>query len=402
MIAVFVRKAHALRYLDISDNLIDKKVADFLVEAISTQHHPAPSGPIESRQAADAHSYLRDGSQGENGDTVTDDEEDLPPRWAAPLLSRTCSESGKGGLTSLRMENCSLKNPTLDALANGVRQSGVKHISLRRNRINNLGAVALAVMIRDYELPGGVNGDSNNVTSLLSPQYPNPESPRLSSSSSQAFETARHPSAAALSQPRPRSASNSVTARLEAASSSSRAQVSSPNTQKPLPTAYDSTMPPSTSYNVDDEEAAFGPERNRGRVRLAEREAAKHSEMKLRLKKQIDALPRVGTLLTLDVRTNELKVSPRRPRRIERSRPPPLTHSLGANLATHTCPCIRVQGGVTYIAQVLKRNRTLRVLNLSDNKIDGPGLASLAEALVRPPGRKGQMWLREMTQLILI
>lgn len=34
-----------------------------------------------------------------------------------------------------------------------------------------------------------------------------------------------------------------------------------------------------------------------------------------------------------------------------------------------------------YIAQVLKRNRTLKVLNLSDNKIDATGLAALAEAL---------------------
>jgi protein phosphatase 1 regulatory subunit 37 len=39
------------------------------------------------------------------------------------------------------------------------------------------------------------------------------------------------------------------------------------------------------------------------------------------------------------------------------------------------------QNGVGYIAQVLKRNRTLKVLNLADNKIDGAGLALLAEAL---------------------
>jgi hypothetical protein len=39
------------------------------------------------------------------------------------------------------------------------------------------------------------------------------------------------------------------------------------------------------------------------------------------------------------------------------------------------------QNGVGYIAQVLKRNRTLKVLNLSDNKIDATGLAALAEAL---------------------
>ncbi|KAF8714653.1 Leucine Rich repeat, partial [Rhizoctonia solani] len=40
-----------------------------------------------------------------------------------------------------------------------------------------------------------------------------------------------------------------------------------------------------------------------------------------------------------------------------------------------------VRGGVSYIAQVLKRNRTLRTLNLSDNRIEVQGLVQLAEAL---------------------
>lgn len=39
------------------------------------------------------------------------------------------------------------------------------------------------------------------------------------------------------------------------------------------------------------------------------------------------------------------------------------------------------QTGVTYIAQVLKRNRTLKVCNLADNRIDVAGLVALAEAL---------------------
>ena len=38
--------------------------------------------------------------------------------------------------------------------------------------------------------------------------------------------------------------------------------------------------------------------------------------------------------------------------------------------------------GVTYIAQVLKRNRTLKVLNLSENKLDVQALVAIAEALV--------------------
>ena len=41
-----------------------------------------------------------------------------------------------------------------------------------------------------------------------------------------------------------------------------------------------------------------------------------------------------------------------------------------------------IQAGVGYIAQVLKRNRTLRVCNLAENKIDVAGLVALAEALV--------------------
>ncbi|KAJ7025845.1 RNI-like protein [Mycena alexandri] len=59
----------------------------------------------------------------------------------------------------------------------------------------------------------------------------------------------------------------------------------------------------------------------------------------------LDALPRVGALRTLDLRGNDLRT------------------------------------GITYIAQVLKRNRTLKVLNLAENKLDVACLVSLAEAL---------------------
>lgn len=47
------------------------------------------------------------------------------------------------------------------------------------------------------------------------------------------------------------------------------------------------------------------------------------------------------------------------------------------------------QTGINYIAQVLKRNRTLKVLNLSENKLDVQGLVAVAEALVRiKPSRR--------------
>ena len=50
---------------------------------------------------------------------------------------------------------------------------------------------------------------------------------------------------------------------------------------------------------------------------------------------------------------------------------------------TRGTPVEAFQGGITYIAQVLKRNRTLKVLNLSENKLEVAGLVAIAEALVR-------------------
>ncbi|KAF8637228.1 hypothetical protein AX14_010329 [Amanita brunnescens Koide BX004] len=39
------------------------------------------------------------------------------------------------------------------------------------------------------------------------------------------------------------------------------------------------------------------------------------------------------------------------------------------------------QNGITYVSQVLKRNRTLKVLNVSENKLDVQSLMTIAEAL---------------------
>ena len=43
-----------------------------------------------------------------------------------------------------------------------------------------------------------------------------------------------------------------------------------------------------------------------------------------------------------------------------------------------------MQSAITYVAQVLKRNRTLKVINLAENKLDVSCLVAVAEALVRP------------------
>ena len=92
----------------------------------------------------------------------------------APLLKEEDKENQAGSLLSLRLENCGLRGQTLEVLgeltisvlrlleitflitlesaAQGVRISNLKHISLRRNRINTASAVFLALMIRDFPL----------------------------------------------------------------------------------------------------------------------------------------------------------------------------------------------------------------------------------------------------------
>lgn len=149
---------------------------------------------------------------------------------------------------TLKMDGCNLRAASLEHLGQSLRRSHVKNLSLRRNKINALGAVAVAVMLRDYP-------DSSISQDRLSP------------------------------------------ALRQLASSTANGGDVVPDHFSPARTANDS------------------------------------SDEKL------------GPLITLDVRGNDMR------------------------------------GGVGYIAQVLKRNRTLKVINLSDNKIDAAGLITLAEAL---------------------
>ena len=89
------------------------------------------------------------------------------------------------------------------------------------------------------------------------------------------------------------------------------------------------------------------PSQSNGNGRSAET-GVKHgpSAALLEQVRALDNLPRLGALQTLDLKGNDIRT------------------------------------GITYIAQVLKRNRTLKVLNLSENKLDVQGLLAIAEALV--------------------
>lgn len=436
LVAVLVKRSRELKHLDLSENLVDRKIAEIIVAALAgrsgetlrqdrQEHMAAAKG--DAQESRNGHVHAQDvgrhgdaaaaaaaasaSASNENGPptlSLDDDNDDhLPPYWAAPLLFASASSrrvplssssshparstssldpAPAAGLTSLRLESCAIKNPALDALAHGIRCSALKHVSLRKNRIGVTGAVALAVMIRDYELPSGGAGGAAEASSsstaaaakaanghaqaslfpsgMFSPTISlsedRPASPRLGAAdlrNGDAMPPVVPPKSAAATasgpvQHRTSSASvhsapaNPVTARLEAVAAQATATSGPARSASLLSTA--STLVDEPDDGSDS--FGFGPERDRNRGRAHahahEREAQRHAELKARLRKQIDALPRVGCLLTLDVRSNEIK------------------------------------GGVSYISQVLKRNRTLKVLNLSDNKIDAQGLTSIAEALV--------------------
>ncbi|GAA6018758.1 hypothetical protein JCM11491_003437 [Sporobolomyces phaffii] len=329
-IAVFVRKATFLRYLDLSENNLDKKAVEWLVQSLVPSPSPADQSPpplinFDSPRPENGHVECgdrKDESDRVNGaldpvgerDSSEQEEEDqreLEPLFeVAPLLREEKEDGQAGSVLSLRLENCGLRGQPLEVLAQGVRVSSLKHISLRRNRINTASAVFVALMIRDFPLAtelepsssSSVSGASNSPRSTSPNRLPPPARPPFESS-------------------------NSVSIRQGFNRASAHAV--------PLVSVED-TDATSDGQTVD---KPTNPDAQ------AEREVWKADELRLRLKKQIAELPRVGSLLTLDVKQNDLR------------------------------------GGVTYISQVLKRNRTLKVLNLSENKIDMLGLVSIAEAL---------------------
>ncbi|BGP16808.1 hypothetical protein JCM10213_004656 [Rhodosporidiobolus nylandii] len=372
LVAVFVRKASFLRYVDLSDSSLDRRAAEWLVQALNPPPAPPPApappppppkpepsastnGAKKLGAGAEAKPKKVKGPWDDDSDSDSEDEAerttpsseaapeladedvkseaeaDEPPAPppaplfdAAPLLKdeeepAEGQEGSYGAVSSLRVENCGLRGGVLEALANGVRTSHLKHISLRRNRINAQGAVQLAVMIRDYPLSSSSSSStelaaSSSMSSVFS------SNPPIASPSLWAFGNGSAPSNEPPSFPS-NEPSNTVTARQ----------------QRPLP------PPPADggAREMEDED----DERPTNPAALAEREAWRLSEARVRLQRQVDEMPRVGALLTLDVKANDLR------------------------------------NGVTYIAQVLKRNRTLKVLNLSENKVEAQGLVAIAEAL---------------------
>ncbi|KAI5987226.1 hypothetical protein EDD15DRAFT_2469702, partial [Pisolithus albus] len=305
VIGAYASKAKSLQFLDLSQTNLDKKAVEYITACLVTAPEP--------------------------------------------------------GLVSLRLDDCSLRPNALETLSRVVRTSSLRNISLRHNRISATGAVALALMIRDYPdvalSPSPMTSPSPSTSSsvhpsatptLLSPQTsPLPGTVPLPppSRSGPVLPPPRHPGSSSLQTTYtpyiPRS-------KRGAAATQAQAHQAADARVNPVP-LITSNAGGGVTTRVESLANGHGNGHGHGPGPGGNSMAGKHddglSPALLDKVRALDALPRLGALRTLDLRGNDLR------------------------------------NGVTYLAQVLKRNRTLKVLNLSENKLDVQCLVAIAEAL---------------------
>ncbi|TYJ53131.1 hypothetical protein B9479_006254 [Cryptococcus floricola] len=385
LVAVFLKKAKDLKYLDVSETVWDRKSIEYLVQSLDGSN-PTPPAPTASSSTSES-------SPANNLSTTTEEQEEeeheqtiyapfVPP---APLLKPSTNpeeEKGPAALVSLRMDGCGLKGAVLEVLAQGIRTSRLHHISLRANRISPQGAVAVALMIRDYPDSGAVTLADRLGSSLTStgagagtgasgPQVPAktevPYAPRV--------RKATRPISPQPPPVLPTKPSSPPPIPQRPAPTATKPKKEDSDSLPAIPTV--SSTPSGGVVSKTVPEGYRAPERGSVRDRLAmpftaepfdqnshpasesalgEKEPPAHEQgvrgpgrgKSLALERNVKALEgveRVGRLMTLDLKGNDIRT------------------------------------GVSYIAQVLKRNRTLKVLNLSSNNIPPSGLVLLAEAL---------------------
>ncbi|SJX63211.1 uncharacterized protein SRS1_14035 [Sporisorium reilianum f. sp. reilianum] len=393
-VAIFMRRARALRYLDLSENSIDRLSLEHILAVITkpsaaVTHARAP--PRLSKQAAKAKADENgmspskadaDADANDNADKDEDESDDEffddsgePLMPTAPLLRDVSDDPDppSSAIISLRLENCGLKAASLEMLSQAVRFSDIRHLSLRRNKIGQLASVALAIMLKDY--PDSVSA-LDPTASGASNRDPNSYFDSAAAASSASGATA---AAAPDRNGRTLRPSDAQTTPERQARSYSPGLpevpviVSSPGggvTSRKMPGQHHANggaeQRPTTFYGAHTEQlqdamqtSIAGPVteldlsltpqqrldiRRNSAPDLSEEQAIAIYQAK-RARRILADLPRVGNLLTLDLKSNDIR------------------------------------GGVVYLAQVLKKNRTLRVLNLSDNNIEMPGLVAVAEAL---------------------
>ncbi|KAF8154473.1 hypothetical protein B0H34DRAFT_660189 [Crassisporium funariophilum] len=255
------------------------------------------------------------------------------------------------GLVSLRLDDCSLRPAALETLCRAVRTSSLRNISLRHNRITASGGVALALMIRDYPdvvpaplspMPSGASSSAassptlsiSSLSMVSPPATPtNTVASPLSARPGPVLPPPRHPPVGMQTTYTPyvpkarRGRATPTTATNPLSPTGHHIPIITSSSQGGVTTRHPVPGGPGNG-NSDGTRHDGGP-----------------SAALLDKVRALDNLPRLGALRTLDLKGNDLR------------------------------------SGITYIAQVLKRNRTLKVLNLSENKLDVPCLVIIAEAL---------------------
>ncbi|KAG8824252.1 hypothetical protein FRC17_009140 [Serendipita sp. 399] len=321
LVGAYLSKAVSLQFLDLSLNSPDKRAVEYIAGALGTIPPSMPSSKPASVVS-------------------TPTLEVAEPKFQV---------SDKPQLISLRMDGCNLRPAALEALAHSVRNAPLQHISLRNNHIAPSGAVALALMIKDY--PDTVSNPVNGPGSV-------PSSPSLQSISLSPPPTPRSTNISAalavrqvaIPPPPPSQAQVTGTTYTPYIPRSKRASVLSVVNSPASPSVdrEERQVPRFSTSQGGGITTRHLPPQSPGDVVSAATAAARSAGPSLALLDKVralDNLPRLGALKTLDLRGNDLR------------------------------------NGVSSISQVLKRNRTLKILNLSENKIGIDGLVSIADAL---------------------
>ncbi|KAH6879625.1 hypothetical protein BKA70DRAFT_1447902 [Coprinopsis sp. MPI-PUGE-AT-0042] len=251
---------------------------------------------------------------------------------AVEYIVAALATAPEAGLVSLRMDDCLLRPAGLETLCRAVRTSSLKNISLRHNRISASGGVALALMIRDYPDVVPTSIPMSNLP-LPSPMTPVQASPI--------------PRAGPLPPPPKHPISQGLQTTYTPYVPRSRRGRAPPTTAThPLSPAGEHIpiITSSTQGGVTTGMLCPSPLTARHPDGTLRHDAGPSAAL-LDKVRALDSLPRLGALRTLDLKGNDLR------------------------------------NGITYLAQVLKRNRTLKLLNLSENKLDVQCLVTIAEAL---------------------
>ncbi|KAJ3514463.1 hypothetical protein NLJ89_g2371 [Agrocybe chaxingu] len=296
------------------------------------------------------------------------DDQNMLDKKSMEYIVAALETAPEPGLVSLRLDDCSLRPAALETLCRAVRTSSLKNISLRHNRISASGGVALALMIRDYPdvVPtplSPVPSNSSFTPSSSAASSPTTSVSNLSLASPPATPTISSPSPLSVRVPGHNGSNSSISGAVSLPPPPRHPPLGVQTTYTPyVPRARRGRAPPTTATNPLSPTGQHIPiitSSSQGGVTMrhpvpnggvAGANGVPHhdagpSAALLDKVRALDNLPRLGALRTLDLKGNDLRT------------------------------------GITYIAQVLKRNRTLKVLNLSENKLDVQCLVTIAEAL---------------------